>query len=49
VPGRSKRWISAEVFHALDPEASTSFSNDDQATLPDHAGTTSSADTGVDA
>ena len=40
VPGRSKRWISTEVFHALDPEASASFSNDDEA-LPDHAGTSS--------
>jgi len=25
VPGRSKRWISTEVFHALDPEASATF------------------------
>lgn len=43
VPGRSKRWMSTEVFHAVDPEASAEFSNDDDSrTLPDHAGTTSS-------
>lgn len=32
----------AEVFHAVDPEASVEFSNDDSgATLPDHVGTIS--------
>jgi len=43
VPGRSKRWISTEVFHTVDPDASAEFSNGgDSRTLPDHAGTTGS-------
>jgi hypothetical protein len=43
IPGRSKRWVSAEVFHALDPDATLTFSDEGTSGSPDRVGTSSSS------
>jgi Fic family protein len=42
VPGRSKRWVSAEVFHALDPDAALTFSDEGTTDSSQAVGATSS-------